>query len=188
MEAFLVSAGVVAIGEMGDKTQLLVLTLAAKYRRPIPIILGMIVATVLNHTAAAAAGAWLAAAITPATMRWVLGLSFIGMAIWTLLPEDQRRPRTPMRPSFGVFGTTLCAFFVLEMGDKTQFATIALAAKYGSLLAVVAGTTLGILLVDVPVVLLSSKATERLSPMSVHRFAAAMFLVLGVMVLGAVHV
>ncbi len=186
MEAFLVSAGVVAIGEMGDKTQLLVLTLAAKYRKPVPIILGMTVATVLNHSAAGAAGAWLAAVITPATMRWVLGLSFIGIAIWTLLP-DQRQERTPRTPAFGVFGTTLCAFFVLEMGDKTQFATIALAAKYGSLLAVVAGTTVGILLVDAPVVLLSSAASGRLSLKSVHRFSAAMFLVLGAMALGAAH-
>jgi putative Ca2+/H+ antiporter (TMEM165/GDT1 family) len=186
MEAFLVSTGIVALGEIGDKTQLLVLTLAANYRKPIPIILGMTAATILNHTAAGAAGAWLAAAISPVAMRWVLGLSFIGIAIWTLLP-DRRQERTPRTPSFGVFGTTLCAFFVLEMGDKTQFATIALAAKYGSLLAVVAGTTIGILLVDVPVVLLSSAASGRLSLKSVHRFSAAMFLVLGVMALGAVH-
>ncbi len=186
MEAFLVSTGIVALGEMGDKTQLLVLTLAATYRKPVPIILGMFAATILNHTAAGAAGAWLAAAINPAAMHWILGLSFIGIAIWTLLP-DRRQEQTPKPPSFGVFGTTFCAFFVLEMGDKTQFATIALAAKYGSLFAVVAGTTAGILLVDVPIVLLSSAASGRLPLKSVHRFAAAMFLVLGVMALGSVQ-
>ncbi len=186
MEAFLVSAGVVALGEMGDKTQLLVLTLAAKYRRPIPIILGMIAATILNHTAAGAAGAWLAAAVTPAAMRWGLGLSFIGIAIWTLLP-DRRPMLTVSTPRFGVFGNTLFAFFVLEMGDKTQFATIALAAKYSSLLAVVAGTTMGILLVDVPVVLLSSAASGRLSLKFVNRFSAAMYFVLGAMALGTTH-
>jgi Ca2+/H+ antiporter, TMEM165/GDT1 family len=186
MEAFLVSTGVAALAEIGDKSQLLVLALAARYRRPMPIILAILAATILNHTAAGAAGVWLASTVNPVFMRWILALSFIGIAIWTLIPDRSREP-VPHTPRFGVFGTTLGAFFLLEMGDKTQFAAIALSAKYGSLLAVVAGTTVGILLADVPVVLLSSAAAGQLPLKSVNRVAAAMFLVLGVMALGAAH-
>jgi putative Ca2+/H+ antiporter (TMEM165/GDT1 family) len=186
MEAFLVSTGVAALAELGDKSQLLVLTLATQYRRPIPIILGMLVATVLNHTAAGVAGTWLAATINPVLLRSILALSFIGIAIWTLIPS-KRPQRAPSSPRFGVFAMTAATFFLLEMGDKTQFAAIALAAKYGSLLPVVAGTTVGILLADVPVVLLSSAAAGQLPLKSVHKFAAVLFLVLGAMALGAAH-
>ena len=182
MEAFLISTGVVALAEIGDKTQLLALVLAAKFRRPAPIILGILVATLVNHALAGAAGAWIASVVGPTAMRWILGLSFIAMAAWTMVPdkyeEEQERP-----PRFGVFGTTLVAFFLVEMGDKTQIATVALAAKYSSLVAVVAGTTLGMMLANVPAVLLGEAAARKLPMRVVHGIAAAIFLVLGLSVL-----
>jgi putative Ca2+/H+ antiporter (TMEM165/GDT1 family) len=184
MEAFLVSTGVVALAEIGDKTQLLALVLAAKFRKPVPIILGILAATVVNHGMAGAAGAWIAALIGPVAMRWLLGVSFIAMAAWTLVPDkldgDDGRDKAPR---FGVFGTTLIAFFLLEMGDKTQIATVALAAKYASLVAVVAGTTLGMMLANVPAVLLGDVAAKKLPMKVVHRVAAGIFLVLGLSVL-----
>ncbi len=184
MEAFLVSTGVVALAEIGDKTQLLALVLAAKFRKPIPIILGILVATVVNHAVAGAAGAWISALVGPTAMRWILGLSFIAMAAWTLVPDkyddDEKKDAAPR---FGVFVTTLIAFFLLEMGDKTQIATVALAAKYSSLVAVVAGTTLGMMLANVPAVLLGEVAAKKLPMQVVHRIAAAIFLALGVSVL-----
>ena len=184
MEAFLVSTGVVALAEIGDKTQLLALVLAAKFRKPVPIIFGILVATVVNHAVAGAAGAWISALVGPTAMRWILGLSFIAMAAWTLVPDkydddDQK----DVAPRFGVFVTTLIAFFLLEMGDKTQIATVALAAKYSSLVAVVAGTTLGMMLANVPAVLLGEVAAKKLPMQVVHRIAAAIFLALGVSVL-----
>lgn len=182
LEAFLVSTGVVALAEVGDKTQLLALVLSARYRRPLPIIAGILVATLANHALAGAAGAWLAAAVGPQWMRWILGLSFIAMAAWTLVP-DEYGEEAQATPRFGVFGTTLVAFFLLEMGDKTQIATIALAAKYAALAAVVAGTTLGMMLANVPAVLLGEVAARRLPMRVVHGVAAAIFLVLGVLVL-----
>ena len=182
MEAFLISTGVVALAEIGDKTQLLALVLAAKFRRPAPIILGILVATLVNHALAGAAGAWIASVVGPTAMRWILGLSFIAMAAWTMVPDkyeqEQERP-----PRFGVFGTTLVAFFLVEMGDKTQIATVALAAKYSSLVAVVAGTTLGMMLANVPAVLLGEAAARKLPMRVVHGIAAAIFLVLGLSVL-----
>ena len=182
MEAFLVSVGVVALAEIGDKSQLLVLALAARFRKPIPIILGMLAATLLNHALAAEAGAWLASMIGPLSIRWMLGLSFVGIAVWTLMP-DKPGEEEAATPRYGVFGTTLAAFFLLEMGDKTQFATIALAAHYDSLLAVIAGSTFGIMLADVPVVMLGAAAARTLPMKSLHRIAPAMFLVLGVIIL-----
>jgi putative Ca2+/H+ antiporter (TMEM165/GDT1 family) len=187
MEAFLISTGIVALAEIGDKTQLLALVLAARFRKPVPIIFGILVATLVNHAMAGAAGAWIAAAIGPTAMRWILGLSFIAMAIWTLKPDelddeaaDERRAAASR---MGVFGTTLVAFFMLEMGDKTQIATVALAAKYASLASVVLGTTLGMMLANVPAVLLGEVAARKLPMQLVHRIAAALFLVLGVTVL-----
>ncbi|HKE96317.1 MAG TPA: TMEM165/GDT1 family protein [Povalibacter sp.] len=182
MEALLISAGVVALAEIGDKTQLLALVLAAKYRKPVPIILGILVATLLNHALAGVAGAALAAAVGPVAMRWILGLSFIGMAVWTLIP-DQYEEQSARPPRFGIFGATTLAFFLLEMGDKTQIATVALAARFPSLLAVIAGTTLGMMLANVPAVLLGEAAAKKLPMRLVHGIAAAIFLVLGVMVL-----
>ena len=184
MEAFLVATGVVALAEIGDKTQLLALVLAAKYRKPVPIILGILVATLVNHALAGAAGAWIAAWVGPDAMRWILGLSFIAMAAWTLVPDKyDEDDGQAAAPRFGVFGTTLVAFFLLEMGDKTQIATVALAARYDSLIGVVAGTTLGMMLANVPAVLLGEVAAKKLPMHIVHRIAAAIFLVLGVSVL-----
>jgi len=183
MEAFLISTGIVALAEIGDKTQLLALLLAARFKRPLPIILGILVATLLNHALAGAVGAWIAAAVGPHWMRWILGISFIAMAIWTLIPDKIDKDDKPAVTRFGVFGTTLLAFFLLEMGDKTQIATVALAARYESLVAVVAGTTLGMMISNVPAVLLGEVAARKLPMKLVHGVAAALFFVLGVMVL-----
>ena len=185
MEAFLISTGVVALAEIGDKTQLLALVLAAKYRKPLPIILGILVATLANHALAGAAGAWISAQVGPQVMRWVLGLSFIAMAVWTLIPDkyDDDDDAQATTSKLGVFGATLVAFFLLEMGDKTQIATVALAAKFDSLVGVVAGTTLGMMLANVPAVLLGEVAAQKLPMHIVHRVAAAIFFVLGVTVL-----
>jgi len=182
MEAFLVSTGVVALAEIGDKTQLLALVLAARFRKPIPIILGILFATLANHSLAGVAGAWISAAIGPTAMRWVLGLSFIAMALWTLIPDKYEEAKETA-PRFGVFGTTLMAFFLLEMGDKTQIATVALAAKYSSLFGVIAGTTLGMMLANVPAVLLGEVAAKKLPMRLVHGIAAAIFFALGATVL-----
>jgi putative Ca2+/H+ antiporter (TMEM165/GDT1 family) len=182
MEAFLISTGVVALAEIGDKTQLLALVLAAKYRRPVPIILGILVATLLNHAAAGVVGAWLAAWLGEELLRWILGLSFIAMAFWMLVPDKLDDEETkPAR--FGVFLSTLIAFFGVEIGDKTQIATVALAAKYSSLIAVVGGTTLGMMLANVPAVLLGEVAAKKLPMRLVHGVAAAIFAVLGLLVL-----
>lgn len=184
MEAFLVSTGIVALAEIGDKTQLLALLLAARFRKPVPIIFGILIATLLNHALAGAVGAWVAAAVGPVAMRWMLGLSFIAMAVWMLVPDtiDQEDEKTAA-PRLGVFVTTLVAFFLLEMGDKTQIATVALAAKYTSLWAVVTGTTLGMMIANVPAVLLGEVAARKLPMRLVHGVAALIFLVLGVLVL-----
>jgi putative Ca2+/H+ antiporter (TMEM165/GDT1 family) len=186
MEACLVSAGVVALAEIGDKTQLLALLLSARFRKPVPIIFGILVATLANHSLAGAVGAWLASVIGPTVMRWILGVSFIAMAIWTLIPDKFEDEEAPRPPRYGVFGTTLISFFILEMGDKTQIATIALAAKYPSLVAVVAGTTVGMMLANVPAVLLGEVAARKLPMRLVHGVAGAIFLVLGVLVLAGV--
>ena len=183
MEAFLVSAGVVALAEIGDKTQLLAVVLAARFRRPLPIILGIMTATLVNHTLAGAAGRWLIVALGPVVLRWVLGLSFFVMAIWILTPDrlDEKDATAPQR--FGAYGATVIAFFLAEMGDKTQIATVALAAKYASFYAVVAGTTCGMLIADVPAVLISERLAGRLPTRLVHAVAAVIFAVLGVLVL-----
>jgi len=182
VEAFLVSTGIVALAEIGDKTQLLALVLAAKFRKPVPIILGILIATLVNHALAGAAGAWISAIVGPTAMRWILGLSFVAMAVWTLIP-DKYEDEPDTAPRFGVFATTLIAFFLVEMGDKTQIATVALAAKYSSLMGVVAGTTCGMMLANVPAVLLGDVAARKLPMRLVHGIAAAIFLVLGVSVL-----
>jgi putative Ca2+/H+ antiporter (TMEM165/GDT1 family) len=187
MEAFFISLGVVAISEIGDKTQLLALLLAARFRKPVPIILGILAATLVNHTAAGALGAWLATLIGPAAMRWILALAFLAMAVWTLIP-DRYPGEQPKAARFGVFGTTLIAFFLAEMGDKTQIATVALAAKYSSLVAVIAGTTCGMLLADVPVVLLGEMAARKLPMRLVRALAAASFAVLALLLLVKVKI
>lgn len=180
MEVFLVSAGVVALAEIGDKTQLLAFILAARFKKPLPIILGILCATIVNHGLAGAVGAWMTTTINPAVLRWVLGLSFIGMAIWTVIPDKIESEETQIARKFGVFGATLITFFLAEMGDKTQIATIALAAHYGTPLIVVIGTTLGVLVADVPVVLIGDRFSSTIPMKLVHSIAAAVFGVLGV--------
>jgi putative Ca2+/H+ antiporter (TMEM165/GDT1 family) len=183
MEAFLVSAGVVALAEIGDKTQLLAFVLAARYRRPGPIILGIFVATLVNHAIAGAVGRWLMLTVGPARMRWALAASFLAMAVWILVPDRLDDDEAAPRQRFGVFGTTVVAFFLAEMGDKTQFATIALAARYPSVWMDVAGTTVGMMLANVPAVLVSDRLAGRLPTRLVHGVAAAIFLVLGGLIL-----
>ena len=182
MEAFLVSTGIVALGEMGDKTQLLALLLAAKFRRPVPIVLGILVATLVNHALAGAVGDWIARALGPDLLRWVIGGSFIAMAVWMLIP-DKIDEAEGGHQRFGVFGTTVVAFFLAEMGDKTQIATVALAARYTDLVAVVAGTTLGMMIANVPAVLLGDVVAKKVSMTLVHGIAALIFAVLGVLTL-----
>ncbi|MDO8294069.1 MAG: TMEM165/GDT1 family protein [Gallionella sp.] len=179
MEAFLISTGIVALAEIGDKTQLLAFILAAKFKRPLPIILGIFVATVANHAFAGAVGAWITTVLGPETLRWVLGISFIAMAIWTLIPDKFDENDAKLTQA-GVFMTTLVAFFLAEMGDKTQVATVALAAQYQAFFSVVAGTTLGMMLANVPAVLIGDKLANKLPVRLVHTIAAATFAVLGV--------
>jgi putative Ca2+/H+ antiporter (TMEM165/GDT1 family) len=180
MEALLVSAGVVALAEIGDKTQLLAFILAARFKKPVPIIAGILCATIVNHGLAGALGAWITTAVSPGLLRWVLGLSFIGMAIWTLIPDKIEEDEMQVAKRFGVFGAALLTFFLAEMGDKTQIATVALAAHYGNPLLVVVGTTLGILLADVPVVFVGDKLATKIPMKLVHSIAAAIFAALGV--------
>jgi putative Ca2+/H+ antiporter (TMEM165/GDT1 family) len=182
MEAFLVSTGIVALAEMGDKTQLLALLLAARFRRPWPIVAGILVATLLNHGLAGAVGTWVQARLGPDLLRWILGLSFLAMAAWMLVPDEIDAAEAGGQ-RFGVFGTTLIAFFLAEMGDKTQIATVALAARYDAFVAVVAGTTFGMMLANVPAVLLGDRITKKVPIPIVHRIAAAVFAALGVLAL-----
>jgi len=179
MEAFLVSTGIVALAEIGDKTQLLAFVLAAKFRRPLPIIAAIFVATIANHAFAAAIGTWITSLLGPDTLRWVLGASFLAMAVWTLVPDKLDDEDTRLA-GYGVFMTTLIAFFVAEMGDKTQVATVALAARYDALIAVVCGTTLGMMIANVPAVYLGDRIANRVSLKLVHGIAAAIFALLGV--------
>ena len=183
MEAFLISAGIVALAEMGDKTQLLALLLAARFKKPWPIVWGIFVATLLNHAMAGALGAWLTTVISPQALRWILGASFIAMAVWMLIPDrlDDAVDKKPVR--FGVFGTTLVLFFLAEMGDKTQIATVMLAARFDAYLAVVAGTTLGMMLANVPVVWLGERMTRLIPLRVVHIASAVVFLGLGLFAL-----
>ena len=186
LEAFTVSTGVVALGEIGDKTQLLALLLAARFRAPLPIIAGILVATLLNHAAAAALGNWLTAWIDPQWMRWILGASFLAVAAWMLVPDKAEEVEGRGHGRLGVFGVTTLAFFLAEMGDKTQVATVMLAARYQSLLWVTAGTTLGMMLANVPAVLLGDRAVKFVPMELVHRIAAVVFAAIGVAVLAGV--
>lgn len=180
MESLFVSTGVVALAEIGDKTQLLAFLLAARFKKPVPIILGILAATLVNHGLAGALGAWITATVSPGVLRWVLGLSFIGMAIWTLIPDKIEEEETQVAQRFGVFGATLITFFLAEMGDKTQVATIAMAAHYATPLLVVAGTTLGMLIADVPAVFVGDKLAAKIPMKLVHSVAAGIFALLGV--------
>ena len=179
MEAFAISTGIVALAEIGDKTQLLAFLLAAKFRKPVPIVLGILVATLANHAFAAALGAWINNLMGPDVMRWVLGISFIAMAGWTLIPDKLDEEESNLG-KYGVFATTLIAFFLAEMGDKTQIATVALAARYDAVIAVVAGTTVGMMIANVPAVYFGERIADKISLKLVHGIAAALFLALGV--------
>jgi putative Ca2+/H+ antiporter (TMEM165/GDT1 family) len=183
MEALYISTGVVALAEMGDKTQLLAFILAARFKKPVPIILGILLATLVNHGLAGALGAWITSVVSPDTMRWVLGLSFIAMAIWTLIPDKIEEEETQIAQKLGVFGATLVTFFLAEMGDKTQIATVALAAHYGAPLLVVIGTTLGMLIADVPAVFVGSKFADKIPMKLVHSIAAGIFAIMGLLTL-----
>jgi len=179
LETWLVSTGVVALAEMGDKTQLLAFLLAARFKKPLPIILGIFVATAVNHGIAGALGAWITTAVSPQIMRWVLGLSFIGMAIWTLIPDEIEKDEAHAAQRLGIFGATLVTFFLAEMGDKTQLATVAMAVHYQNAVLVVIGTTLGMLIADVPAVFIGERLAARIPMRLVHGIAAAIFALLG---------
>lgn len=179
LEAFLISTGIVALAEIGDKTQLLSFILAAKFRKPWPICFGILVATLFNHALAGAVGAWITSILGPETLRWILGISFIAMAGWMLIP-DKFDENDAKFAKAGVFVTTLIAFFLAEMGDKTQIATIALAAQYQVVAPVVLGTTLGMMIANVPAVILGDRIADRMPVTIVHRVAAAIFLTLGI--------
>ena len=183
MEAFLVSTGIVALAEMGDKTQLLSLVLAARFRKPWPIVLGILVATLANHGLAGAVGSWVTTMMGPDVLRWVLGASFIAMAVWMLIPDKLDDEDGDSAPRMGVFLTTVVAFFLAEMGDKTQIATVMLAAQYNAWFAVVAGTTLGMMLANAPVVWLGDAITKRVPLRMVHIVSAVIFAILGVIAL-----
>jgi len=179
MEAFLVSLVVVAIGEIGDKTQLLALMLAARFRRPVPIICGILVATLVNHALAGLAGAWVREVVPAEYLRWLLVASFFAVALWALKPDTiDTESASPSR--YGAFAVTVVTFFIAEIGDKTQIATVVLAARFDNLVAVVAGTTLGMLVADVPVVLIGNAAAHRLPMRLVRYVAATLFAVLGI--------
>jgi putative Ca2+/H+ antiporter (TMEM165/GDT1 family) len=178
-EAFLVSTGLVALAEIGDKTQLLSLVLAARYRRPWPIVAGIFASTILNHAAAGAVGAWITHEIGAQWMTKILGVSFLAMAGWALVP-DKLDEGDAVKSHGGVFWTTAVLFFLAEMGDKTQVATVMLAARYDSLLQVVMGTTLGMMLANVPVVFFGDAISKRVSLGIVRKIAAAAFAALGI--------
>jgi putative Ca2+/H+ antiporter (TMEM165/GDT1 family) len=180
METLLISTGVVALAEIGDKTQLLAFILAARFKKPLPIIAGILVATLLNHGLAGALGAWITSVISASTLRWILGASFIGMAIWTLIPDKIEEEETQVANQLGVFGATLITFFLAEMGDKTQIATVAMAAKFSNPYMVVAGTTLGMLIADVPAVFVGDRFAAKIPMKLVHSIAAGIFAILGV--------
>jgi putative Ca2+/H+ antiporter (TMEM165/GDT1 family) len=180
LDALLVSTGVVALAEIGDKTQLLAFILAARFKKPLPIIAGILCATLINHGLAGALGSWITASISPQVLRWVLGASFLAMAAWTLIPDKIEDEETQVANKLGVFGATFVTFFLAEMGDKTQIATVALAAHYASAWMVVAGTTLGMLIADVPAVFVGDKLAAKIPMKLVHGIAAAIFAALGV--------
>lgn len=183
LDALFISTGVVALAEIGDKTQLLAFILAARFKKPVPIVLGILAATLINHGLAGALGAWVTTVVSPNAMRWVLGVSFIGMAVWTLIPDKIEEEETQIANRLGVFGATFVTFFLAEMGDKTQIATIALAAHFAAPVTVIAGTTLGMLVADVPAVFAGNKFADKIPMKLVHSIAAAIFAAMGLLTL-----
>lgn len=183
METLIFSAGIVALAEVGDKTQLLAFLLAARFKKPAPIIIGILVATVINHSIAGFVGAWITSHVDPLILRWTLGGLFIAMAIWTLMPDKIEEDEAIVACHFGVFGATAVTFFLAEIGDKTQVATLAMAAHYSEPMIVVAGTTLGMLIADIPAVFVGDKLANKIPMRIVHGLAAALFAILGVVIL-----
>lgn len=183
MEALLVSVGIVALAEIGDKTQLLAFVLAARFKAPRPIILGIVLATLANHGVAGALGAWITTLLSPALLRWILGLGFLAMAIWTLVPDKLENTDASTTTRWGVFGTTFVTFFLAEMGDKTQIATVALAAHYTLPVVVVIGTTLGMLLANVPAVFAGERLATKIPMRLIRAIAASLFALLGLLTL-----
>ncbi len=183
MESLLVSTSVVALAEVGDKTQLLAFVLAARFRKPLPIVAGILCATLANHALAGALGAWITSVTSPEVLRWALGLSFLAMAVWTLIPDRIEADEARAAGRLGVFGATLATFFLAEMGDKTQIATVAMAAHYATPLLVVIGTTLGMLIADVPAVFVGDRFAAKIPMKLVHAIAAAIFAAMGLLVL-----
>lgn len=175
MESLYVPTLVVALAEIGDKTQLLALLLAARYRRPVPIIWGILIATLINHAAAGAVGNWVASLVSPPILAWILAASFAAVALWTLVPDKLEADEAARGRYLGPFFATLVAFFLAEMGDKTQIATVMLAAQYPDFLLVILGTTIGMLIANVPVVLAGNFAAERLPLTLIRRIAALCF-------------
>lgn len=180
MEAFFISIGVIALAEIGDKTQLLAFILASRFQQPFPIILGILAATLINHSFAGMVGVWITLFVNPGVLRWLLAASFVGMAVWTLIPDEIEHNETLLGRKLGVFGATFVTFFLAEMGDKTQIATIALTAHYNAPVLVIAGTTLGMLLADVPAVYIGNKFAAKIPMKIVHSIAAVMFLLMGI--------
>ena len=185
MYEFLISTSIVALAEMGDKTQLLALLLAARFRKPVPILIAILLATTINHGISAVLGQWITTVLSPEILLWILALGFIGMAIWMLIPDELGDETESINKwqKFGVFGATFILFFLAEIGDKTQIATVALAAKYDSIILVTIGTTLGMLIANVPAVFVGDKFASRLPISLIHKIGAAIFLVIGVSVL-----
>ena len=185
LSAFLISLAVVALSEMGDKTQLLALLLAAKFRKPVPILIAIFLATLVNHGVSAVLGQWITTVLSPIVLLWIVSLGFIAMAVWMLIPDelDDETDSINKWQKFGVFGATFILFFLAEIGDKTQIATVALAAKYDSIILVTIGTTLGMLIANVPAVFVGDKFASRLPISLIHKIGAAIFLVIGVSVL-----
>jgi putative Ca2+/H+ antiporter (TMEM165/GDT1 family) len=183
LEALLTSTVIVAVAEMGDKTQLLSFVLAARFKQPWPIVLGIFLATLANHFLAGSVGAWLATLVSPQALKWIVALSFFAFGIWALKPDELED--NPTMPAAGVFVTTLIAFFLVEMGDKTQLATVALAARYDSLVAVVLGTTLGMMIANAPAVWMGEKLAYRVNMKVMRWVAAALFVLLGMLTLVA---
>jgi len=183
MQALAISTASVALGELGDKTQLLSLVLAARLRRPLPIIAGIFVATLANHFLACLLGTVAGEWLSPQLLRWVLGLSFLAVAVWVLIPDKLDNSEVETRSNYGVFALTVVTFFIAEMGDKTQIVAVALAARYEAFWSVVAGTTLGMMLVNVPTVLFAERAMRWIPLKAVHLAAAVIYAVLGVLTL-----
>lgn len=182
MHEFLISTAIVALAEMGDKTQLLALLLAARFRKPVPILIAILAATLINHGLSAVLGQWITTVLSPEVLIWVLSLGFIGMAAWMLIPDelDDETDSINKWPRFGVFGATFVLFFLAEIGDKTQIATVALAARYDSIFWVMAGTTVGMMLANAPAVFVGNKLADKLPISLIHKIGAAIFLIIGV--------